>query len=128
MCRVESIDDLGLDPPPRGDVKAVLAGPVADCFQLVNGSTRPRCLGRSRSFRAGLAGRGDFLCDLDIWSEGRLDLVGIDGSKINPIISPLIGECDFVSQSGVDGFSVEIVDKLANKYFSHRESFSLRAG
>lgn len=43
-------------------------------------------------------------------------------SKINPIVGTLIGEGDFVPQSGVDGFSVEIVDKLTNKYFGHRKS------
>ncbi len=54
--------------------------------------------------------------------ERSFDLVGIARSKINPIVGALIGEGDFVSQSGVDGFSVEIVDKLTNKYFGHRKS------
>lgn len=34
MCGVESIDDVGLDPPARGDVEAVLARPITNLFQL----------------------------------------------------------------------------------------------
>jgi hypothetical protein len=95
MRGVESIDDVGLDPPMCGGIKAVLAG------------------------------GGDPLCHLDVRSEHRFDLVGIGGSKINPIIGTLIGEGDFVSQSVVDRFSIEIVDKLANNDFGHREPSSL---
>lgn len=128
MCGVESLQYVGFDPPTWGDFEAVFAGPLPDCFQLLSGSTRPRDDSGAGRFRAGFSGGGDFLCDLDIWGECRFDLVGIGGSQINPIVGALVGEGDFVSQSGVDGFSVEIVDKLANKYFGHRESFSLRAG
>lgn len=31
---VESIDDVGFNPPARGDIEAVLASPVPDHFQL----------------------------------------------------------------------------------------------
>ena len=126
MCGVESLDEVGLDPSARGNDEAVLGGLVPDRFQLLGGSTRPRHLDRRRSISTGFAGRGEILRDLDIWSEYRFDLVSIRGSQINPIIGTLIREGNFVSQSGVDGFSIEIVDKLANKYFGHRESSSLR--
>ena len=105
MRSVESIDDLGFDPSAWRDLEAVLA----------SASSLP-----SRRLCAGLACRGDLLCDLDIRREHRLDLVGIGGPKVNSIIGTLVGEGDFVRQSGVDGFSVEIVDKLANIYFGHR--------
>ncbi len=121
MCGVESLDDVGLDPSTKGDLEAVLGGPVPDRFQLLGGSSRPRHLDRRRSIRTRLAGRGDLLRHLYIRREYRLDLVSIRGSQINPIIGTLIRKGDFVPQSGVDGLSIQIVDKLANKYFGHRE-------
>lgn len=128
MCGIKSFEDLRFDSPARGHLEAVIAGPDANCFQLLSGSTRPRYSDRTRSFRAGLAGRGDLLRGLDIWSERRLDLVGVSGSKINPIVKSLIGEGNFVSQSSIDRLSVEIIDELANKYFGHSEPSSLNAG
>lgn len=35
VCGVESIDDVGFDPTSRGNLEAVLAGPIADRFQLL---------------------------------------------------------------------------------------------
>ena len=90
MCGVECIDDVGFDPPFRADVETVLAGPFPDFFQLLSGSIRSQFFGRSRRLCAGLAGRGDLLCDLDIWGECRFDLVGIGGPKINPIVGALV--------------------------------------
>ena len=119
MRGVESIDGGSFDPSSWGYIEAVLAGPVPDRFQLLDGTARPGGRGGGGRFRAGSSSGANLFRDLDVRGECSLDFVGIGGSKIDPIVSALVGEGDLVSQSGVDRFSVEIVDELANKYLSH---------
>ena len=111
---------------PRGEIsKPLLPAQSRIAFSCSADRPDPDVLAVVEVFVRGLPAEETFSATLIYGANAASILSALVGSQVDPIIGPLIGEGDFVSQSGVDRFSVEIVDELANEYFGHRESSSL---